>query len=309
MNVLVTGASGFSGTHLLRLLQSERVNIFTHGPVKGILGRHFDTPVHDLHALVDVVRHAQPDYVFHLAGIASGENYSDFYSVNTLYAANLLRALEIAGWQDSPVLLVGSAAEYGVIQCDELPITEETPARPYSHYGVSKLAQTQLGLTLSRSGRKLVMTRPFNIIGCGMGDHLSVKSFALQVAAIIVKKRPLVIRVGNLSSSRDFVDVKETVKIYWQLIQTPAAHCQVINICSGKQIIMKELLHKLIEFSGMAIEIREDPSRFKPIDVPSHYGSPEKLRSILGLTPVKNVNDTLKEILDELIISMQKDRV
>jgi GDP-4-dehydro-6-deoxy-D-mannose reductase len=303
VNVLVTGASGFSGTHLLRLLQSESVNIFTHGPVKGVLGKHFDTPVHDLRALVDVVRDAQPDYVFHLAGIASGEKYSEFYSVNTLYAANLLQALEIAGWKESPVLLVGSAAEYGAVQSDELPITEETPARPYSHYGVSKLAQTQLGLTLSRSGRKLIMVRPFNIIGRGMGDHLSVKSFALQVAEIMAKKRASVIRVGNLSSSRDFVDVEETVKIYWRLIRTPAAHCQVINICSGKPILMTELLHKLIRFSGMAIEIRADPSRFKPIDVPSHYGSPEKLRSILGFIPEKSVDDTLKEILEELVIT------
>lgn len=304
----MTGASGFCGTHLLRLLQTEHVEIFTHGPVKGIVGKHYDTPVYDLQALAEVVNDAKPDFVFHVAGIADTENFPDFYSVNTLYAANLLQALEIAGHKECPAMLVGTSAEYGVIGPDQLPITEETPAQPYSHYGVSKLAQTQLGLTLAQSGRKLVMVRPFNIIGRGMGNYLSVKSFARQVAEIVVGVRPPVISVGNLSSSRDFVDVDEVVRIYWKLIQTPAAYGQVINICSGRPIIMNDILEKLIALSAMPIEIRTDTSLFKAIDVPVHYGSPEKLRAILGMVPVRNVDETLKEILDDLVISLQNDQ-
>jgi len=307
VNVLVTGASGFSGTHLLRLLQSESVNIFTHGPVKGIIGKHFDTPVHDLPAMVDVVRDAEPDYVLHLAGIAWAEHYSDFYSVNTLYAANLLQALEIAGWKDSPVLLVGTSAEYGMVSLDQLPVTEQTPACPSSHYGVSKLAQTQLGQTLALAGRKVVMLRPFNIIGRGMGDHLSVKSFARQIAEVMLKRRPPVVSVGNLSSSRDFVDVREVVNIYWQLIRTPAAYGQLINICSGRPTPTSDVLQRLISLSGMAIEIRTDSARLKPLDVGAHYGSPEKLRSILGVPPSGDLDEILKEILRDLVMSLQND--
>jgi GDP-4-dehydro-6-deoxy-D-mannose reductase len=308
MNAFVTGASGFVGTHLLRLLQTEHLQIFTHGPVKGIVGKHYDTPVHDLQALVQVVSNAKPDFVFHVAGIVDAENYPDFYLVNTLYAANLLQALDLTGRKECPALLVGTSAEYGMIGSDQLPITEETPAQPYSHYGVSKLAQTQLGLTLAQSGRKLVMVRPFNIIGRGMGNYLSVKSFARQVAEILVGVRPPAISVGNLSSSRDFVDVEEVVRIYWELIQTPAAYGQVINICSGKPIIMNNLLQKLIALSAMPIEIRTDTSLFRPIDVPVHYGSPGKLRTILGMVPKKSIDETLKEILDDLLISLQNDQ-
>jgi len=304
MNVLVTGASGFSGTHLLRLLDSEGVQLFTHGPEKGILGKHFDTPVHDLSSLVDLVTEAEPDYVFHLAGITRVSHFADFYSVNTLYAANLLQALEIAGKRESPVLLVGTSAEYGWVDTNQLPITENTIPRPYNHYGISKLAQTQMGLILAQEGRKLVIVRPFNIIGPGMGNHLSVKSFALQVAEIVIGKRPPVISVGNLSSSRDFVDVEEIVEIYWKLIQTPSAYGQLINICSGKPILMKNLLQKLISLSGKSIKVQKDRALLKSIDVPVHYGSPDKLHTILGRIPSKEIDETLKEILNELIAFM-----
>jgi GDP-4-dehydro-6-deoxy-D-mannose reductase len=304
MNVLVTGASGFCGSHLLRLLHSNGVQIFTHGPEKGILGEHVDTPVHDLSSLVDFVSEADPDYVFHLAGVTSASHSAEFYSVNTLYAANLLQALEIAGKRESPVLLVGTSAEYGWVETNQLPITENTIPRPYNHYGISKLAQTQMGLVLAQGGRNLVMVRPFNVIGTGMGNHLSARSFALQIAKVVVGKQPPIISVGNLSSSRDFVNVDEIVEIYWKLIKTRAAYGQLINICSGKPILMKDLLQKLISLSGKSIKVKEDRALLKPIDVPVHYGSPDKLHRISGRIPSKEIDETLKEILDELVAGL-----
>jgi GDP-4-dehydro-6-deoxy-D-mannose reductase len=297
MRVLVTGASGFSGTHLLRLLKTEGAIIFTHGPEKGILGEHFNTSIDDIGSLIRVVEKVRPDYVFHLAGIARADRYADFYSVNVLYAANLLQALETAGFRENPVLLVGSMAEYGSIRPDQLPIVEETPPRPYNHYGVSKLAQTQMGQILTQAGRKLIMVRPSNVIGPGMGEHLSVQSFTRQIMEIALGSRPPFIMAGNLSTFRDFIDVKEVVNIYWQLIQTPAAYGQVINICSGTATRMEDLLQKLISFSGISIEVRTDPSLFKTVDIPVHYGSNEKLRSILGMVPQNDINSTLKMIL------------
>lgn len=307
MNVLVTGASGFSGTHLLRLLHSEGVQVFTHGPEKGILGRHSSSPVHDLSALADFVGEAEPNYVFHLAGIARACHFADFYSVNTLYAANLLQALEMAGRREVPVLLVGSSAEYGWIEKHQLPITEKNDTHPFNHYGISKLAQTQMGVILARGGRELIMVRPFNIIGRYMGDHLSVKNFALRVAEVITGKRPPVISVGNVSSFRDFVDVEEIVEIYWKLIQSPAAYGQIINICSGEPTLMKELLQKLISFSGKSIEVKEDRALFQPSDIPVHYGRPDKLHTILGRIPSRKIDETLKEILDESVADLRND--
>jgi GDP-4-dehydro-6-deoxy-D-mannose reductase len=302
MKVLVTGASGFSGAHLLRLLNSKGIQVFTHGPEKGILGQHFHTPLQDLSALVEIIQETEPDYVFHLAGIARASHFADFYSINTLYAANLLQALEIAGKGESPVLLVGTSAEYGWIEPHQVPITEKAIPRPYNHYGISKLAQTEMGQLLARGGRKVIMVRPFNIIGRGMGDHLSVKNFALQVAEIVMGKRPSVISAGNLSSSRDFIDVEEAVEMYWDLIQNPEAYGEIVNICSGKATLMKDLLQKLISLSGQSIQIYENPGLFKDIDIPVHYGSPDRLRTLLGRVPSKKIDETLRDILEELIL-------
>ena len=307
MNALVTGASGFCGTHLLRLLHREGVRVFTHGPEKGILGEHLDSSIHDLSALVDFVAQAEPNYVLHLAGIARASHFADFYSVNTLYAAHLLQALKLAGRREAPVLLVGTSAEYGWVETHELPITEGNDTRPYDHYGISKLAQTQMGLVLARMGRRAVMVRPFNIIGRCMGDHLSVKSFALQVAEIVIGKRPPAISVGNLSSFRDFVNVEEVVEVYWKLIQTPATYGQIFNICSGKPTLINDVLQRLISFSGKSIEIKEDRALFRPADIPIHYGSPAKLQAVLGMIPSREIDETLKEILDESVAGLRND--
>ncbi len=301
MKSMVTGASGFVGTHLLRFLQAEGVEIATHGPAQGIIGDHYDTPIEDIASLVDIVTRVQPDFIFHLAGVTIADDYSQFYRVNVQYAANLLRALELAGLSNRPVLLCGTAAEYGLVRPEEMPITEKTPALPYNHYSASKLAQTHLGLVLSNSGRHIVVVRPFNIIGPGMGAHLSVQAFAMQISEIARGVRPPVIEVGNLSSSRDFVDVGQIVRIYWRLLSTPAAFGRVVNICSGQPVKISEVLNRLIRISGLQIQERVDASRFKSIDVPLSYGDPSLLKTLIGTYPQRQLDDTLRDILAALM--------
>jgi GDP-4-dehydro-6-deoxy-D-mannose reductase len=301
MKALVTGASGFVGTHLLRLLQAQGIEVATHGPEPAILGKYYDSPIEDISRLTEIVSEIRPDYVFHLAGIANGEDYSLYYRVNVQYAANLLRALELAGLADRPVLLTGTAAEYGLVPQEEQPITEKTPTLPYNHYGASKLAQTHLGIILANTGRRIVLVRPFNIIGPGMGAHLAVQAFALQIASITRGEQPPVIEVGNLSSSRDFVDVGEVVRIYWDLIRTPAAYSRVVNVCSGLPVKMNEILTRLIQISGLNIEVHVSPERFKALDVPMSYGDPSLLKTLIGTYPKRKLADTLRDILASLI--------
>src|SRR5207248_561315 len=105
-----------------------------------------------------------------------------YYLVNTVYAARLLHAMELAGCALVPTLLIGSAAEYGAVNEDDVPITETMPARPIDHYGISKLAQTLIGQAAARDGRSIVVARTFNAIGPGMPEHLSVQSFVKQIA-------------------------------------------------------------------------------------------------------------------------------
>lgn len=297
MRVLITGGGGFCGQHLISYLESQDVEIHTLG-TKPPCERHYVlTDTADVSGVVTTIKTVRPNCVFHLAGVVSSTDPTLFYQVNSVYAATLLHALEIAGYQDCPVLLVGTSAEYGLISSEQLPIHEETPARPYNHYGISKLSQTLMGLALSKQGRPLIMVRPFNIIGCGMPDYLSLQSFVNQIARIMHSQQPPILKVGNLSSSRDFIDVKEVVKIYWQLLQTPSAYGQVINICSGCGTVVGDLLRKLVDVAGIDVEIQTETARLKAVDVPVHYGSVEKLQNRLGYSPVTNLESVLESIL------------
>jgi GDP-4-dehydro-6-deoxy-D-mannose reductase len=297
MRTLITGAGGFCGQHLIPYLQSQGLEIHTIGRKPVSNNHHYLTDTADISAVADTIKIVQPNYVFHLAGVASSQDPTLFYRVNTVYAATLLHALEITGYQDCPVLLVGTSAEYGMVSSKQLPIHEEIPANPYSNYGISKLSQTLMGLALSKRDRPLIMVRPFNIIGCGMPEHLSLQSFVKQITNIIYGQQPPLLKVGNLSSSRDFIDIKAVVKIYWQLMQTPRAYGEVINICSGQGIVIGDILQNLVELAQLDVEIQTESGRLKTVDVPVHYGSIEKLQSLIGYSPVTNLESILKSIL------------
>jgi len=300
VRVLVTGASGFCGTHLLRKLNQEGVEIFTHGPEQAISGVWYNTPIEDLDQLTAVINQARPDFVLHLAGIANTAHFPLYYLVNTLYAANLLRSLELANLETVPVLLVGTSAEYGMVTDADLPITEDLPARPYNHYGISKLAQTGLGLEVAKAGRPIVIARPFNIIGPGMGPQLVVQSIARQIVSIQNGTQPPVIKIGNVASSRDFVDVRDVVDVYWRLVQAPAAYGEIVNVCSGIPVSIRIILDQLLEIAGIPIDVEVDPERVKPVDVPRHFGSTEKLKRLTGFVPARSLIDTLQEVLSQL---------
>jgi len=299
VRVLVTGAGGFCGRHLVRHLAESGVEVHTVGPAASSRNHHHADRF-DAAALQLAVERSRPTHVVHLAGVSSGSDVPAYYAANTWYAAALFQALESAG-ADSPVLLMGTSAEYGVVTPEQLPITEETVAHPCSHYGISKLAQTQMALAVAAGGRAVVVVRPFNVIGPGMPEHGAVQSFARQVADIIRKRREPVVHVGNLESSRDLVSVDDVVAACWRLIRTPGAYGQVINICTGNETTMSAVLAMLIAEAGVPIEVRIEPGRVKRVDVPRHYGTNDKLRALVGECPRERVRSTLKRTLEELV--------
>jgi GDP-4-dehydro-6-deoxy-D-mannose reductase len=300
--VLVTGAGGFCGQHLVRYLKAQAVDVHTMGVSGAVSDRHTHlADIGSAKAIAVVLESVQPDYIFHLAGVASAPNAATFYQVNAGYAAALLQGLELSGLAATPTMLVGTSAEYGAIVPEQVPIHETTAVSPYHHYGISKLAQTHMGMAAARMGRPLIMARPFNIIGPGMPAHLSVQSFASQVAQIVQGKQAPVIEVGNLGSSRDFIDVAETMAIYWQLIQNPQVYGQVINVCSGQGVVMADLLEMLIELAGVTVEVKVDPQRFKALDIPVHYGCTQKLADCLGRSPQFDLRASLQAILDSCL--------
>lgn len=300
IRALVTGAGGFTGRVLCQLLAAEGLQVFAVGSHSPGFGTFVPLtyPVKD-EELARVVARVKPDYVFHLAGVAHGVPPATFYQANTVYAASLLEALRQAG-RVCAVLLVGTSAECGQIRAQDLPISEDHPPRPYSHYGISKLAQTQLGLALSSPSLHVVVARAFNIIGPGMPAFLSVQSFIDQLVALRNSRGPKVLKVGNLQPSRDYLDVQSVAAAYWQLIRADAAYGRVVNVCSGTPTRMSNIVDMLIDISGYSVRVEVDPARVKPIDIPVHYGDNRLLRELTGMSPKLDLRAALEETFIEV---------
>jgi nucleoside-diphosphate-sugar epimerase len=297
----MTGAGGFCGRHLTRSLTAQGVEVYPMSFPSVMTSPLSALGTLDVATLTPIIQAARPDYVFHLAGVAVADTPTVYYLVNAAYAATLLRALEVTGYQDCPVLLTGTAAEYGMVAAEQLPIHEECQPLPYNDYGVSKLAQTMIGLAASRRGRPMVVARPFNIIGPGMPAHLVLQSFAAQIASITRGESPPVLRVGNLASARDFIDIEEVVHIYWKLMRTPTAYGHVVNVCSGAPVTIRAALDTLLALAGVPIEVHVDPGRLKAMDVPIHYGSRLKLEQLIGKTEPIPLALSLERIFSALL--------
>jgi len=301
MKVLISGAGGFCGKHLTAYLEDQGVEVHRLTRSKdGAAQGHKVGDITSIPELTAVLASVRPDYVFHLAGILHGGSPVLFYRVNTQFAVALLEAIREADLTACPVLLAGTSAEYGMVSPQDLPVREDLSPHPYNHYGISKLAQSLAGLAAGQKGHPVVIARPFNIIGPGMPEHISIASFARQVADILEAKLPPVLEVGNMTTVRDFVDVRDLAGIYWDLIRTPSAYGQIVNICSGRGTLIGDMVSRLIELSGKRVEVKVDEGRLKPIDVPVHYGSNEKLKKILGRIPETDLETTLRGIFEDL---------
>ncbi len=288
VRAFVTGGNGFTGRHLRGLLESEGVSVYlaerpTNWEDPSPFLRHFQAN--------------PPDYVFHLAGLATGDSLANSYLANVQYGAPLLTALGLAGLASTPTLFVGTAAEYGLVSDSDLPITEEAQAKPAGIYGASKLAQTKMASMAAQTHKALTVVRPFNLIGPGMPPHIAAEAFASQIRAIRNTGRRGTLEVGNLTSTRDFLDVRDAVNAYWAIIRNPAAYGRVINVCSGTELSIAAMLNRLIELSGCDIEVRTDPTRLRTVDVPRHFGNPSLMRSLAPNVTFRQLDETLRDIL------------
>jgi GDP-4-dehydro-6-deoxy-D-mannose reductase len=301
MKVLVSGAYGFCGRHLCRFLAEQGVGVSSIG-LKAGEKNHFLIPsINDVPGMAEVLQKIKPDYVLHLAGIAEAEDPTLVYQVNVHYALNLLRAMMLEGLGAVPILLVGTAAEYGWVDQKELPIREDHCCQPLDHYGISKLAQTLIGKAAARVGRPVVMVRPGNIVGPGMGRHLALARAARQVASIMKRNQEPVVEMGNLETARDFIDVSDAVRIFWELVQNPLAYGEIVNVCTGNPVAVGSFVERLIALSGTQIDVVSRSENFKKWDLPVYSGSTDKLKKFLGWEPRFQTDKSLKAILDSCI--------
>jgi GDP-4-dehydro-6-deoxy-D-mannose reductase len=246
------------------------------------------------------VEEIKPDYIFHLAAQSfvpsSFVDPWDTLENNIRSELNLLEAVRQSG-REVWFLIVGSNEEYGAPEPDELPQTELNPLRPNNPYAVSKVGQDFLGLQYHLAyGIAVVRVRPFNHTGPGQSPRFVVPAFASQIAHIEVGLQEPVMRVGNLATSRDFVDVRDIVRAY-HLAVTEGEPGEVYNLASGQPQSIQSILETLLGYSETDIRVERDPEQYRPVDVPVVYGSAEKFYRRTGWVPRIPFEQTLQDTL------------
>jgi GDP-4-dehydro-6-deoxy-D-mannose reductase len=276
MRVLVTGADGFVGPHLTRALASARHEVITCG---GPDAAEHSLDIRDPVAVSALVRDSRPDSVAHLAGWSSvGTSFDkplDCFAVNALGTAHLFEAIRTEAPR-ARVLLVSSGEVYGKGQgvCCRVEGDLVAPASPYAtSKHVSELIAHQYHTLF---GIQALVARPFNHLGPGQDARFVVPSLARQVFDIKRGLAEPVIRVGNLDAVRDFSSVLDVVDAYVRLLTAGAAG-EVYNVCSGRGRSIREVLDEIIERAGVHAEVRVDPARFRPVEIPHLVGAPDKL--------------------------------
>ena len=319
MKVLITGLTGFVGSHLADyiLANHPEAEISTlkrwRSPLDNISHilkkvAAYDADLNDLSSLIARLKEIKPDVIFHLAA----QSYVTFSYVapvetlatNVIGTANLLEAVRIAGI-DPMIHICSSSEVYGQVKPDEVPIKETNPLRPASPYAVSKVAEDMLGLQYFIAYQlKTVRTRMFTHTGPRRGDVFAESNFAKQIASIEAGLQEPTVYVGNLDSIRTFTDVRDAVRAYWLLTEKfadgtiPAG--EVYNIGGIETMTVGEMLDKLIGMSKVKgkVKIEVDKARLRPADVTRQIPSTDKFRAATGWQPVIPFQRTLQDLLD-----------
>ena len=308
MKVLITGITGFVGSHLAEYALEQGAEVFgtirwrsQTENIEGIRDRLklVECDLTDAVSVQRLLQQAQPERIFHLAAQSfvptSWHAPSDTLNTNILSQLNLLEAVRGTATR---IQLAGSSEEYGLVHPEEVPIREENPLRPLSPYAVSKVAQDMMGYQYHQSyGIHVVRTRAFNHTGPRRGYVFVESNFARQVARIEKGVQEPVVRVGNLEARRDYTDVRDVVRAYWLALER-AQPGEVYNICHGDSWTIQQVLDFFLSQSTVRVEVQVDPDRLRPSDVQILEGSYERFRQATGWEPAIPLEKTFRDLLD-----------
>lgn len=308
--VLITGISGFAGSHLAErflsigdydisgtylddssianLSQKDRINLHKINLL-------------DAKATEELVAFKKPDLLFHLAALTSPqnsfENPTETFVNNISGQITILEAIKKHNLVDTKILIVSSAEIYGLVSSENLPIDEDTPFNPTNPYAVSKLAQDFLGLQYFLSDKlKIIRVRPFNHVGPRQNPSFVVSAFAKRIVEI-EKGREKVMKVGNLTSKRDFTDVRDMIKAYVLALEK-GKEGEVYNLGSGRSYEISKILEMMINLATVKIETEPDKSLTRRLDNPELICDYSKFENLTGWKPEIPIEKTLTDTLD-----------
>jgi GDP-4-dehydro-6-deoxy-D-mannose reductase len=312
VRALVTGARGFVGGYLLDALRREGVETLGCGGPHDTGGGDPVVDLDDEATIRRALAEFAPTVVFHLAAQTyvpdALRSPIETYETNAMGTARLADAVRELPVSARPRIVFASSGEvYGARDASEYPLRETLDARPRNPYGASKAAAEAILFAESRSfGTDVVIARSFNHIGPGQKEHFVVASFAAQLARIAAGAPPR-LSVGNLEAARDFLDVRDVVAAYVALARD-GERGEAYNVCSGRAVTIRDVLRELILIARVPVEVREDPQRLRPSEIPLSVGSPQKLRARTGWEPRIALVRSLREVYEAARATAQKPR-
>jgi len=311
--ILVTGANGFVGGHFLQILQAEhagKYNIIAtylgeipeSHKISGIDWVMLD--ISNKSEVYSAIQKSKPDFVLHLAAVSHVPTASaaieQTWQINVMGSLYLFEAIKEYA-PECGIIFVSSSEVYGESFKDKPELDETACLSPMNSYASSKAAIDLLSAQLAHDGQRIIRVRPFNHVGPGQTENFVVPAFASQIARIEAGQQEEVIRVGNLSAIRDFLDVRDVVQAYIQLIENfdSIEKGSVFNIASGNGKTISTLLDMLLEQSPADVTVEQEAKRMRPVEINNAVGNADKLKKQIGWQPVITIEQTLTDVLTE----------
>ncbi len=299
--VLITGAAGFTGRYMCEYIRSLSRDIVIAGVDIRAAQEHqcddfFEADITSTHQINHILKKIKPGYIIHLAGTFGTGDMQQVYKINVLSITAILEAV-LEYVPDSIVVTSGSAAEYGNIDLPYLPVTEQNACNPVTPYGLSKNLATQIAQYYHQvHSLRTMIVRPFQLIGKGVSTRLAPGAFAERLIEAKLTGRDEIL-VGNLESSRDFLNVQDAVRAIWLLCKNPLPG-EIFNLCSGRSIKLRDLVEMMIKLlDGEVKPVTDKRYLLGDSDVDVVYGSFQKIQTHCGWKPEISLHNSLASML------------
>jgi GDP-4-dehydro-6-deoxy-D-mannose reductase len=308
MRALVTGMTGFIGSHLAEYLLKKELEVFgtvwDKTELKNVEGikdkvRILECDIRDGARVKEIIEEVKPERIFHLAAqsfpTVSWDEPVRTLETNVMGTAHIFEAVRKCDL-DTIILVACSSAEYGFVSENEVPVKESHILLPLHPYGVSKVAQDLLAYQYHQNfGIKTVRARIFNTTGPRKTNDVC-SDFTSTIVGI-EKGKVKQMNVGNLEPKRDITDVEDVVNALWLLCEKGEMG-EVYNVCSSKAYRIKDILNMAIELAKAKIEVKVDPNKLRPTDEPIIMGDNTKIREACGWIPKMSMEETLSRMMD-----------